>query len=116
MPVSRFLCEHLLDDVKIIEACTSRIHAQVPVVTTGNLSHPLVQNAACSIDVPVVVRPALGTAPLPLIELELIDHVPALRARPTRGKPLGDLQDRPTRRIALVEELAANLAERGILD
>jgi hypothetical protein len=63
MPVSRFLCEHLLDEVTIIEACTSRIHAQVPVATTGNLSHPLVQNAACSIDVPVVVRPARAARP-----------------------------------------------------
>jgi len=28
MPVSRFLCEHLLDELEVIEACISRIHAQ----------------------------------------------------------------------------------------
>src|SRR5579883_1392253 len=112
--VSRFLCEHLLDEIEIIAACISPIHAQDPVVTNGNLSHSLLQDAAGGVDVAVMVCPALRTAPLPLIEPQLIDHVPAMRARLARREPLGDFQNRPTRRIALVEELAADLAERGI--
>ena len=79
MPVSRFLCEHLPDELEIIGACTSRIHAQDPVVTTGgNLSHSLIQDTACGIDVAIVVRATFRTAPLPLIEPQLIDHVPAM--------------------------------------
>jgi hypothetical protein len=76
VPVSRFLCEHLPDELIVIEACISRIHAQDPVVTTGDLSHPLMQDVACGIDVAIVVRSALGTAPFPLIEPQLIEHVP----------------------------------------
>ena len=60
MPVSRFLCEHLPDELEIIEACISRIHAQVPVVTTGgNLSHILIQDGAGGIDVAIVARATL---------------------------------------------------------
>jgi hypothetical protein len=33
LPASRFLCEHLHQN--LFRACISRIHAQVPVVTTG---------------------------------------------------------------------------------
>jgi len=36
LPASRFLCEHLLQN--LFRACISRIHAQVPVVTTGQLA------------------------------------------------------------------------------
>jgi len=37
LPASRFLCEHLRQN-DFIWACISRIHAQVPVVTTGQLA------------------------------------------------------------------------------
>jgi len=46
VPASRFLCEHLHQKL----ACISRIHAQVPVVTTGKLTHTLRQQIACGID------------------------------------------------------------------
>jgi hypothetical protein len=42
VPASRFLCEHLHQKL-VFWACTSRIHAQVPVVTTGKLTHTLRQ-------------------------------------------------------------------------
>lgn len=44
VPASRFPCEHLPDELEIIEACTSRIHAQVPVVTTGYLLQSIVRD------------------------------------------------------------------------
>jgi hypothetical protein len=34
VPASRFFCEHL-HQKPLFRACISRIHAQVPVVTTG---------------------------------------------------------------------------------
>jgi hypothetical protein len=40
MPASRFVCEHLHQDV-FFWACISRIHAQVPVTTTGQLAKTL---------------------------------------------------------------------------
>ena len=36
MPASRFLCEHLRQNL-FFWACISRIHAQDPVITTGQL-------------------------------------------------------------------------------
>jgi len=65
MPASRFACEHLPEN--FLRACTSRIHAQVPVVTTGKLTETLRQQIPRGIDVTVVVGPAFRTAPLPLI-------------------------------------------------
>jgi hypothetical protein len=44
VPAWRFLCEHLPDELELIEACTSRIHAQDPVVTAGYLSQSLVRD------------------------------------------------------------------------
>ena len=41
MPASRFSCEHLRQN--FFWACISRIHAQVPVVTTGQLAKTLRQ-------------------------------------------------------------------------
>src|SRR5882724_4629913 len=43
-PASRFLCEHLHQKV-FFWACISRIHAQVPIVTTGQLAKTLRQLA-----------------------------------------------------------------------
>ena len=65
MPASRFPCEHLHQN--LFWACTSRIHAQVPVVTTGKLTETLRQQIPCGIDVTVVAGPTFRTAPLPLI-------------------------------------------------
>jgi hypothetical protein len=67
MPASRFLCEHLHQNV-FVWACISRIHAQVPVVTTGQLAKTLRQKIPCGIDVAVVAGPASRTRPLSLIE------------------------------------------------
>jgi hypothetical protein len=63
LPASRFLCEHLLQN--LFRACISRIHAQVPVITTGQLAKTLRQQIACGIDVAVVASPALRARPLP---------------------------------------------------
>src|ERR1700729_1241568 len=65
MPASRFLCEHLHQN--LFWACTSRIHAQVPVVTTGELTEALRQQIPRSIDVTVMAGPAFRAAPLPFI-------------------------------------------------
>src|SRR5579862_1145650 len=46
MPASRFLCEHLHQNA-LIWACISRIHAQVPVLTTGQLTKSLRQQISC---------------------------------------------------------------------
>src|ERR1700741_2579307 len=53
VPASRFLCEHLRQN-DFIWACTSRIHAQVPVVTTGQLTKTFHQQIPCGIDIPIV--------------------------------------------------------------
>ena len=53
MPASRFLCEHLHQKL-LLWACTSRIHAQVPVVTTGKLTKTFRQHIPRGIDVTVV--------------------------------------------------------------
>jgi hypothetical protein len=76
MPASRFLCEHLRQN-DVIWACTSRIHAQVPVITTGQLAKTLRQQISCSIHITVVASPALWACPLPLI------HVPQCALRLT---------------------------------
>jgi hypothetical protein len=62
-PASRFLCEHLRQKV-FFWACISRIHAQVPVITTGQLAKPLRQQIPRSIDVAVVAgAPAIECDP-----------------------------------------------------
>jgi multidrug resistance protein, MATE family len=86
MPASRFLCEHLLRKV-LFWACTSRIHAQVPAITAGQLAKALRQHIPRGIDVTVVQRAAFRAPPLPLIEPQLIERVPALRAGLARGIP-----------------------------
>jgi hypothetical protein len=53
LPASRFLCEHLHQKV-FLWACISRIHAQVPVITTGQLAKSFRQKIPCSIDVAIV--------------------------------------------------------------
>src|SRR6266404_5037489 len=63
MPASRFLCEHLHQNL-FFWACISRIHAQVPVITTGQLAKTLRQKIPCGIDVAVVEDPASGACPL----------------------------------------------------
>jgi hypothetical protein len=65
MPASRFACEHLPEN--FLGACTSRIHAQVPVITTGKLTETLRQQILSGIDVTVMVGSAFRTAPLPLV-------------------------------------------------
>jgi hypothetical protein len=76
VPASRFLCEHLHQNV-LFWACTSRIHAQVPVVTTGKLTYTLRQQIPCGIGIPIMAGPALRTRPLPSIEPQLIESEPA---------------------------------------
>jgi hypothetical protein len=76
VPASRFVCEHLHQKL-LFRACTSRIHAQVPVVTTGKLTHTLRQQIPCGIDIPIMATPALRAPPLPLIEPQLIESEPA---------------------------------------
>src|SRR5882724_1297199 len=112
-PASRFLCEHLHQKV-FIWACTSRIHAQVPVITTGELAKTFRQQIPCGIDVAVVAGPASRARPLSLIEPQLIEYVPAFRARLARGIPaIHRLQDLAVP-AALVSKLAAHLAERDV--
>ena len=57
LPASRFLCEHLHQNV-FVWACISRIHAQVPAITAGQLAKTLRQKIPCGIDVAVVAGPA----------------------------------------------------------
>src|SRR5438445_13121393 len=71
MPASRFLCEHLHQNL-VFWACISRIHAQVPVITTGKLANTFHQQVAGRIDVAVVAEPASRTSPLPLLQPQLI--------------------------------------------
>ena len=85
-PASRFICEHLHQNI-FIWACISRIHAQVPVATTGRLAETLHQNTSCGINVAVVAGPAFRARPLSLIEPQLIEDVPAFRAHLARWKP-----------------------------
>src|SRR6202158_5033704 len=113
-PASRFLCGHLLRSV--FRACTSRIHAQVPVVTTGQLAKTLRQHIPCGIDVAVVTAPARGAYPPPLIQPQPIEYVPAVRATLARGIPAVHLDHDLAVPLTLVDELPAHLAERRIMD
>jgi hypothetical protein len=61
LPASRFFCEHLHQN--LFWACISRIHAQVPVATTGKLTESLNQQIPCGIDVSIMVRPARSRMP-----------------------------------------------------
>jgi len=112
---SRFFCEHLRQNT-LIWACTSRIHAQVPVVTTGQLAKTLRQQISCGIDIAVVADPASRACPLPLIQPQHIECVLALRASLARGIPTIHLDQNPTVPVTFVGELPANLAERSVLD
>jgi len=86
VPASRFLCEHLHQKL-FFWACISRIHAKVPIVTTGKLTHTLRQQIPCGIDIPIMAGPALRALPLPLIEPQLIESESAHRAVLARGIP-----------------------------
>src|SRR5882724_36298 len=115
MPASRFLCEHLHQNV-FFWACISRIHAQVPVVTTGQLAKTFRQQIPCGIDVAVVASPAFRARPVSLIKPQYIEPVLAFGARLARGIPaIHRLQDLAVP-AALVRELAAHLAERDVVD
>jgi len=113
VPASRFLCEHLHQN-SLFWACISRIHAQVPVVTTGKLTHPLRQQIPCGIDIPIMRRPALGTRPVPLVEPQLIESEPARRAVLARGIPPVDFQEQWAIPVTLVPELPSQFAECGV--
>jgi hypothetical protein len=115
VPASRFLCEHLRQNV-LFWACISRIHAQVLVVTTSKLTHTLRQQIPCGIDVPIMGRPAFGTRPFPLIEPQLIEFEPAHRAVLARGIPPVHFQEQWTVPLTLVRELPSEFAECNVLD
>src|SRR5436853_2963581 len=116
MPASRFLCEHLRQNL-VFWACSSRIHAQDPVITTGQqLVKTLQQQVACCIDIAVMADPASRALPLPLIQPQLIKGVPALRAGLARGIPAIHLDQDFTVPLAFISELPAHLAERDIVD
>src|SRR5207244_12375307 len=105
MPASRFLCELLHQDL-CFWACISRLHAQDPVVTTGQLlATTLQQQVACCIDIAVMAEPASRAPPLPLIQPQLIKGVPALRARLARGIPAIHLDQDFAVPLAFVSEL-----------
>jgi len=78
LPASRFLCEHLHQS--LFWACISRIHAQVPLVTSGKLTESLHQQIPCGVDVSVMARFAFRARPEPDIQPQLIEYVPAFRA------------------------------------
>jgi hypothetical protein len=86
LPASRFICEHLHQKI-FFWACISRIHAQVPVITTGQLAKTFRQKIPCGIDVAIVATPASRAYPLSLIEPQYIELVVAVRARLARGIP-----------------------------
>src|SRR5262249_51817420 len=86
VPASRFLREHLHQSV-FFSACIPRISAQVPVVTTGKLTHTLRQRIPCGIDIAIMAAAAFWARPLPLIEPQLIESEPAYRAVLARGIP-----------------------------
>jgi hypothetical protein len=65
LPASRFLCEHLHQN--LFWACISRIHAQVPLITSGKLTESLHQQIACGVDVSVMARFAFRARPIPHI-------------------------------------------------
>jgi hypothetical protein len=76
LPASRFLCEHLHQN--LFWACISRIHAQVPLVTSGKLTESLRQQIPCGIDVSVMARFAFRACPPPHIQPQLIEYMPAI--------------------------------------
>src|SRR5437660_7786071 len=116
MPASRFLCEHLDQNV-FFWTCISRIHAQDPVITTGQLlAKTLQQQVACCIDIAIMAEPASRAPPLPLIQPQLIKGVPALRAGLARGIPAIHFDQDFAVPLALVSELPAHLAERDVVD
>jgi hypothetical protein len=115
VPASRFLCEHLHQKL-LFWACISRIHAQVPVVTTGKLTHTLRQQIPCGIDIPIMAAPALRAPPLPLIEPQLIEPEPAHRAVLARGVPPVHFQQQRAVPLALVPQLPSQFAECGVLE
>jgi len=78
LPASRFICEHLHQN--LFWACISRIHAQVPLVTSGKLTESLHQQIPRGVDVSVMGYPAFGASPIPYIQPQLIEYVPAVRA------------------------------------
>jgi hypothetical protein len=115
LPASRFICEHLHQNV-FFWACTSRIHAQVPVITTGKLAETLRRQIPCGIDVAVMAGPASRARPLSLIEPQLIEDVLAFRALLARGIPAIHRHQDLAIPTALIIELAAHLAERGVVE
>ena len=76
LPASRFFCEHLHQN--LFWACISRIHAQVPLVTSGKLTEAFHQQIPCGIDVSVMARLAFRACPVPDIQPQLIEYMPAL--------------------------------------
>src|ERR1700676_2262290 len=114
LPASRFICEHLHQN--LFWACISRIHAQVPLVTSGKLTESLHQQIPRGIDVSVMARFAFRARPVPHIQPQLIEYVPALRAGLARGIPAIHCDEDLVMPLALVGELAANLSKRGVLD
>jgi primosomal replication protein N len=76
LPASRFICEHLRQN--LFWACISRIHAQVPIITTGKLTKTLHQHIACGIDVSVMGYLAFRARPVPLVQPQLIKYMLAL--------------------------------------
>jgi hypothetical protein len=115
VPASRFLCEHLHQEL-LFRACISRISAQVPVVTTGKLTHTWRQQIPCGIDIPIVAGPALRAPPLPLIEPQLIESEPAHRAVLARGIPPVHFHQQCAVPLTLVPQLPSQFAECGVLD
>jgi primosomal replication protein N len=65
------LCEHLHQN--LFWACISRIHAQVPLVTSGKLTESLHQQIPCGIDVSVVGYLAFRARPIPHVQPQLIE-------------------------------------------
>src|SRR5437660_7649023 len=102
MPASRFLCEHLDQNV-FFWTCISRIHAQDPVITTGQLlAKTLQQQVACCIDIAIMAEPA--------------SRAPPLRAGLARGIPAIHLDQDFAVPLAFISELSAHLAERSVVD
>jgi hypothetical protein len=75
-PHSVAFCEHLHQ--KLFWACISRIHAQVPLVTSGKLTEAFHQQNPCGINVSVMACLAFRARPIPHIQPQLIEYMPAL--------------------------------------
>jgi hypothetical protein len=76
LPASRFICEHLPQN--LFWGCLSRIRAQVPVVTTGKLTETFHQQIPCGIEVSVMDCLAFRARPIPLVQPQLIKYMPAV--------------------------------------